>query len=160
LYYCTVKVYPVISGSNNFNGPYTMPGGNPVSISQLLRPKSILAFVLTFAIASLAYGFAAANTFAALGAGDTGVTTVSGYTVEDLKYVFDITETTQINEITFTLNPTEALGPEVNVVKVWINGAAATVDGTAGGTWTATLASPTEVELFLDMRVVAYNQAP
>lgn len=73
-------------------------------MATLLRPKTLIAAVLALALAAAAYGFAATNSFgsAVVVAGD-GSLTISGYTVGSLTYVYDATDPTLIDKVTFTL---------------------------------------------------------
>lgn len=128
-------------------------------VSTLLRPKSILALILTFAIASVAYGFAAANTFAVIGAGD-GTEDVSGYAIGALTYTFDTTDDELIKSVSFTVTPLTG-GPAATDVRVWLGAVEAdTVSNTSGNIWAATMTAAVTITDFDEMRVIAYNQAP
>jgi hypothetical protein len=95
--------------------------------------KVLLIAVFVLAIAGSAYAFAASNTVPASAAG-AGATTVSGYTITDLVYDLDATDSTLVDAITFTVTP-DASGPKA--LSVFVQTAAA-------GAWSScTLADAT-----------------
>jgi hypothetical protein len=64
----------------------------------------VLGVVIALGIAGGAYAFTASNTVPATTVG-AGAGTVSGYTVTNLHYSLSSTTPTNINSLTFTINP-------------------------------------------------------
>ncbi|WP_129628342.1 hypothetical protein [Candidatus Oscillochloris fontis] len=73
-----------------------------MSITSILRPRTIFAFVLALIMGSVAYGFAAENTIPESRAGDKD-TVVSGYVVTNVAYILN-TDPTKLDTVTFTLD--------------------------------------------------------
>lgn len=126
-------------------------------VSTLLRPKSILALVLTFAIASIAYGFAAANTMPDFVSAGDGNVAVSGYTIADVEYTYlTVGADATIDQVSFTL--AGDVKPATARVQLIANGAwfDAPVTGTESP-WTATTATGLDVDVTTSLlfRVVA-----
>ena len=77
--------------------------------------KVLLIAVLVIAIAGSAYAFANANTVPDTAAG-SGASTVSGYTVSDIKYDLDATDPNYVDAITFTIAPDTGSAKAVEVL--------------------------------------------
>lgn len=71
-------------------------------ITRIFNARMITLAVLTLVFASVAYGFAAANTVPASNAGD-GQNTISGYTVSNVKYTLNTTNPANIDAVSFDL---------------------------------------------------------
>lgn len=91
------------------------------------RTRRLLAVAIVAALAVAAFGFAASNTVPGSRAGD-GSGTVSGYTVSNINYNLSMSNPSQIDSVSFTL---DASAGDVYV----------SVDG--GTTWTACTGGPT-----------------
>src|SRR5271157_5635616 len=65
--------------------------------------KVLIIGIIVFALATVTYAYAAANTVPASTAGD-GAGAISGYTVSNIAYILDATTPSKINKITFTLS--------------------------------------------------------
>jgi archaellin len=136
-------------------------------ISQLLRVRFIAALALALVFATAAYGFAAANTVPATGAGD-GENTISGYEIQNVTYVLDTTDPNLVDKIEFNINPDSGLDQpdQVKVEITLANGANpdttewkdAVQDGVDATLWRVTLGSTQAVDL-INLRVVATGQA-
>lgn len=123
-------------------------------MATLLHPKTLIAAVLALALAAAAYGFAATNSFgsAVVVAGD-GSLTISGYTVGSLTYVYDATDPTLIDKVTFTL--TGAAAP--TTVLVQLDGSNWVTATESGGTWTADPSPNVPISIHTTLRIVAHN---
>ncbi len=123
-------------------------------VTQLLRPKFMLALFMALAIGSAAYGFAASNTFAddpTFVAGDAQEA-ISGYTIDDVAYTY--TDVSNIDKVAFTLTGDAA--PTSVKVQLVDGGAwyTATLDV---GTWTANPDPDVSVSESDYLRIVAHN---
>jgi len=90
--------------------------------------KVLIIGLIVFALATVTYAYAAANTVPPSTAGD-GAGAISGYTVSNIAYTLDATTPSKIAKITFTLSAA------ANVVQVSTTGASPYQSCTiAGGT--------------------------
>lgn len=123
-------------------------------IATLLRPRLLIATAMALLIAGSAYGYAATNTVPDSKAGD-GAGTVSGYTVSNIVYVLETTDSSKMDKVTFTLDAT------ADTVKVQLvsGGTWYTADnGGTGNDWTVDPAAGTlTVEAVNTLRVVAHQ---
>jgi hypothetical protein len=69
-----------------------------------LRTRTLVVAFVALAVAAGAYAFTAANVVPNSNAG-AGSATVSGYAVTNLHYALDATTPTNIDSLTFTVNP-------------------------------------------------------
>jgi hypothetical protein len=71
------------------------------------KRRLVVVAVAALVVAASAYAFTAANTVPNTNAGD-GQGTVSGYTVTNVAYVLAAATPSNIDKVTFTINPTAA----------------------------------------------------
>ena len=116
------------------------------------RALATLAFVLILSAA--AYGFAAANTVPASGAGD-GAGAISGYTVGSVKYALNATNPANIDSVSFTLTPAGAAGAPTTVkAKLVSTSTSYSACSLTGSTWTCTFTGVTATAAD-ELRVIA-----
>ena len=85
--------------------------------------RILVVVALVFALSTVAYASAAANTVPVSKAGD-GEGAISGYTVSAIHYVLGASDPTTIASVTFTLNTAPVTGSTIKIRLV-----------TAGTTW-------------------------
>lgn len=110
---------------------------------------------VTLLLATAAYGFAAANTLAETGAGD-GQATISGYDVTSVAYTLNATTPTNIDAVTFDIDPTAGASAP-NKVKIKLVTASSTwfnCTNSSGSTWSCTITGVTS-SAANELRVVA-----
>jgi spermidine/putrescine-binding protein len=113
--------------------------------------KVLIIGLIAFALATVTYAYAAANTVPASSAGD-GNGAISGYTISNIVYTLDPANPINIQKVTFTLNVA------ASVAQVSVTGAApfqSCVITGAGLTATCTFASEPTVLSALSLRVIA-----
>ena len=93
---------------------------------QLNRLGHTFALVGALAIATTAIGFAASNTVPASKAGD-GTGAVSGYTITNISYTLNATNSDNIDLVEFDLDTAPAAGANIEL----------RLDSTGGGIWYA-----------------------
>ncbi len=98
----------------------------------LLTVRRLGLAALLAAVATAAYGVAAANTVPASRAGD-GSASVSGYTVTNVHYTLDSINPQQLAAVTFTISPAV---PGTGTIRVSTDG---------GATWTAPCTTGTSI---------------
>ena len=121
--------------------------------NKVFRPRNFLVIILLLVLAAVAYGFAAENTVAASSAGD-GVGAVSGYDVDSIHYTLDISDPTDIDEVSFTL--TGATAPQTVYIQMdsyvgWFSCSMSGFDATCDTTGQTVPVGST----FTELRVVA-----
>jgi hypothetical protein len=96
-------------------------------ISKLLKPRSIVVALVMLVLAAAVYGFAAANTVDATGAG-AGSGTISGYEITNVEYTLNSTDPQVLDGVNFDVASLGTLG-QPTTVKVQLN--------STGGAWYA-----------------------
>ena len=76
--------------------------------------RVLVVFIVVFALATVAYASAAANTVPASKAGD-GAGAISGYTVSAVHYNLNSTNSANIDSVTFTLDSTPVAGSTITI---------------------------------------------
>lgn len=128
-----------------------------MSIVKVLKPKYIAIALVIFALAVVAFGYAAANVVPESGAGE-GVGTVSGYTIANIDYTLLTTDPTKISSVSFDVTPTStAETPDdvkisVDAGTTWIS-----CTGPTTNSWACAFATGSEpdVTTITSMQVVA-----
>ena len=122
--------------------------------SHILRPRSIVAFALLLILSAVAYGFAAANTVPASGAGD-GAGTITGYTISNVKYALNATTPANIDSVSFTVTPGGAAAAPTTVkAKLVSSSTSYSACTLAGTTWTCNFTGVTAAAAD-ELRVIA-----
>ena len=123
--------------------------------SRIPTLRLLAMFGLILLLCAVAYGFAAANTVPASGAGD-GSNTISGYTITNVTYTLNATNPANIDAVTFTVTPgTGASAPStvkaklVSTSSTWFD-----CTNTSGTTWDCTVTGVTATAAN-ELRVVA-----
>ena len=103
-----------------------------------MRPRRLVVAALAAAVlGSAAYVFTASNTVPATSAG-SGAGTISGYTASAVSYSLNATNPANIDQVSFTLNPTAAGTVKIKLAPagVWYacsnSGGSVTCDTTVG----------------------------
>jgi hypothetical protein len=94
--------------------------------------KVLIIGIIVFALATVTYAFAAANTVNNSNAGD-GSGTISGYNITAIAYTLDGSNPANITKLTFTLTPIGG-GSDASVVWVSLTGATPYTSCTVSGT--------------------------
>ena len=125
-----------------------------------VRPRILTAIALILLLGVVAFGYAAANTVPATGAGDgTGV--VSGYTISAITYVLTAADPTTVDTVSFIVTPvvTSPVTPAATQVRISVAGTTWTGDGdcvaTVPPTWVCTFVPKPTVESIVKLQVVA-----
>ncbi len=128
-----------------------------MSISNLLKPRTIAIALVILVLAVIAFGYAAANVVPESGAGE-GVGTVSGYTVANIDYTLLATDPTKVSSVTFDVTPTSG-AQTPDEVKISVDSGTTWVSCTGPTTnnWACAFASESEpdVSAITSMQVVA-----
>ena len=82
--------------------------------SRIPRLRILASTAMLLILSAVAYGFAAANTVPASGAGD-GAGAITGYTISAVKYTLNATTPANIDSVSFTLTPVGAAGAPTTV---------------------------------------------
>ncbi len=128
-----------------------------MSISKFLKPKYLAIALIVFALAVVAFGYAAANVVPESGAGE-GVGTISGYTIANISYTLLTTDPTKVSSVAFDVTPTSgADAPKAVKISVDSGTTWVTCSGPTEDNWTCafTVASEPEVSTLEEMQVVA-----
>jgi hypothetical protein len=116
--------------------------------------RLVASLAMLLILSSVAYGFAAANTVPASGAGD-GAGTISGYTVGAVKYTLNATTPANIDSVSFTLTPGGTAGAPTTVKAKLVSSSstysACTLTGTA---WSCNVTGVTALAAD-ELRVIA-----
>jgi len=118
-----------------------------------LRLLTMLGLLLI--LSTTAYGFAAANTVPESGAGD-GLGTISGYDVTNVTYTLNATTPTNIDKVTFDIDPTAGASAPTTVKAKLVTASSTwfACTNTAGTTWDCTVTGVTATAAD-ELRVVA-----
>ena len=104
--------------------------------SRIPRLRLLASIAMLLILSAAAYGFAAANTVPASGAGD-GAGTITGYTVGAVQYTLNATTPSNIDSVSFTLTPSGAAGAPTTVkAKLVSSSSTYSACTLAGTTWT------------------------
>lgn len=101
--------------------------------ARLLRIRFVVILALALVLASVAYGFAAANTVPTSNAGD-GSATISGYTITAVHYTLNATNPANLDSVSFTIAPAVPAGGAVAVKLVSTGTTYTTCTVATGGT--------------------------
>src|SRR5215218_3793842 len=82
--------------------------------SRIPRLRILASTAMLLILSAVAYGFAAANTVPASGAGD-GAGAITGYTISAVKYTLNATTPANIDSVSFTVTPGGAAGAPTTV---------------------------------------------
>jgi hypothetical protein len=128
-----------------------------MTISNLLKPKFFAIAIIIFVLATVAFGYAAANVVPESGAGE-GVGTVSGYTIANIDYTLLTGDPTKVASVTFDVTPTSgAQAPEDVLISVDSGTTWITCTGPTTNNWACAFGTGTEpdVSTLTSMQVVA-----
>ena len=78
------------------------------------RRRTLIVALLALSIGTGVYAYAAANTVPGSDAG-SGSGTISGYTISSIAYTLDLTTPTNLNQVAFTIAPTNATTVKVQL---------------------------------------------
>ena len=122
--------------------------------SRIPRLRLLASIAMLLILSAAAYGFAAANTVPASGAGD-GAGVITGYTVGAVKYNLNATTPANIDSVSFTLTPVGAAGVPTTVKAKLVSSSSTYSDCTlAVTTWTCTVTGVTALAAD-ELRVIA-----
>ena len=122
--------------------------------SRIPRIRLLASLAMLLMLSTVAYGFAAANTVPASGAGD-GAGTISGYTVGAVKYTLNAITPANIDSVSFTLTPGGTAGAPTTVkAKLVSSSSTYSACTLAGTTWTCNVTSVTALAAD-ELRVIA-----
>jgi hypothetical protein len=93
--------------------------------ARLINVRNAAIVIAALMIGSLAFGFAASNTVPATNAGDSG-TTISGYTVTDVSYVLNSTNSANLDAVKFSIAADGAAADAPSTVKIKLVAAGST----------------------------------
>jgi hypothetical protein len=88
-----------------------------MTISSILRPRTLGALALALILSASAYGFAAGNTVPKTGAGD-GAEAISGYLITNVAYTLDASTPTKITSVAFDIDPAIVGGADAGSAKI------------------------------------------
>lgn len=128
-----------------------------MTISNLLKPRTIAIVLVILVLAVIAFGYAAANIVPESGAGE-GVGTVSGYTVANIDYALLTTDPTKVTSVTLDVTPTSgAQAPDDVKISVDSGTTWITCTGPTTNNWACAFATGSEpdVSAITSMQVVA-----
>ena len=113
--------------------------------------KVLIVGIIVFALATVTYAFAAANTVPGSVAGD-GSGAITGYTISGITYTLDASTPTKISAVTFTLSAAAAHAvAEINAVA----SQTCVITGGTSATCTWTLASEPAVSTATTLEIIA-----
>jgi len=122
--------------------------------SRIPRLRLLASLAMLLILSAAAYGFAAANTVPASGAGD-GMGVITGYTVSAVKYNLNATTPANIDSVSFTLTPVGAAGAPTTVKAKLVSSSTTYSTCTlAATTWTCTVTGVTATAAD-ELRVIA-----
>jgi hypothetical protein len=122
--------------------------------SRIPRLRLLASIAMLLILSAAAYGFAAANTVPASGAGD-GAGTITGYTVGAVKYNLNATNPANIDSVSFTLAPVGAAGAPTTVqAKLVSTSTTYSTCTLASATWTCNVTGVTALAAD-ELRVIA-----
>ena len=122
--------------------------------SHIQRLRLLASISMMLILSAAAYGFAAANTVPASGAGD-GSGTITGYTVGAVQYTLNATTPANIDSVSFTLTPGGTAGAPTTVkAKLVSSSTTYSACTVAGATWTCNVTGVTAAAAD-ELRVIA-----
>jgi hypothetical protein len=103
-----------------------------MKLSRFLRPRNFAALLFAVVMSGAVYGFAAANTVPASGAGD-GSAAISGYTASNVTYTLNSTDPSKIDAVKFALAGGAGVAAPVTVKAQLVASGTWSCDTTGGG---------------------------
>jgi hypothetical protein len=122
--------------------------------TRIPRLRIIATFALLLILSAAAYGFAAANTVPASGAGD-GAGAITGYTISNVQYALNATTPANIDSVSFTITPGAGAGAPTTVKAKLVSSSSTYSTCTlTGATWTCNVTGVTATAAD-ELRVIA-----
>jgi hypothetical protein len=122
--------------------------------ARIPRLRLLASFALLLILSAAAYGFAAANTVPASGAGD-GAGAITGYTISNVQYALNATTPANIDSVSFTVTPGgSAAAPTTVKAKLVSSSTSYSTCSLSGSTWTCTFTGVTAAAAD-ELRVIA-----
>jgi hypothetical protein len=122
--------------------------------SRIPRLRILATTAIVLILSATAYGFAAANTVPASGAGD-GAGVITGYAISNVKYALNATTPANIDSVSFTVTPGgSAAAPTTVKAKLVSSSTTYSACSLTGSTWTCTFTGVTAAAAD-ELRVIA-----
>ena len=118
------------------------------------RLRILASIALLLILSAVAYGFAAANTVPASGAGD-GAGAITGYAISNVQYSLNATTPANIDSVSFTVTPGGGAGAPTTVkAKLVSSSTTYSPCSLSGSTWTCAFTGVTAAAAD-ELRVIA-----
>ena len=128
-----------------------------MSITRIIKPRTLAIALVVLTIGSITYAFAAANVIPETGAGD-GTGTISGYTVSNITYTLLSSNPTKLEQVSMDIVATAGADAPTDV-RITVDGGSTwvTCSGPSGNTWTCAFSTGSEpsVSAVSNLQVVA-----